>query len=562
MILSAVALAASNVMAGSLTLTPSKDNTMFYDPNVGVSNGAGPYMFVGATAGGNVRRALMAFDITNGLPTNASVTSATLTVNVSKAQLASNIELHAATKDWGEGASNSGDPGGSGALSQPGDASWFYNFYQSSHWTNPGGDYSSTVSAVTPLGNGGGVFSGSQMVADIQNWKANPSANFGWVLKSPDETPSTAKRIDSRENLIAENRPALTVGYNAATWKTMGGPWSSPGSWNFGIPNTAGAEANFTFASGTGMIAVTVDAPKTISYLNISSTNRYSFSGAAINLNRSTGNMRINVGQGDHEMQNALNLQKNTDVEIAAGATLAVKGAFSSGGINIKKTGEGTLKVNRIVAAGLNVEGGRIIVPPNGADNNLSTINALTMDPAAVLDLNDNDLVVNNGNFQALSALVFQGYRDAVDTLAIGIISTTSQTTPGHPILALFDNAIVQTSDFPFGSGQALAPNAIAGKYTYIGDADMNGMVTPDDYGAVDSNLGSFVDPRSSWFAGDWNFDGQITPDDYLAIDANLGLGENQPLGTNGLAAVPEPGVGTVMGVAAVIAVRRRRRQR
>jgi ELWxxDGT repeat protein len=179
-------------------------------------------------------------------------------------------------------------------------------------------------------------------------------------------------------------------------------------------------------------------------------------------------------------------------------------------------------------------------------------LNTLDASADARLDLNDNDLVINNGNFSNIQSLVWQGYRDYSDPAATGIISTTAQTTPGHPILALFDNAKLRTTDWPWGSGNTVGASAILGQYALLGDADLNGMVTPDDYGAIDSNLGNHVGTLEatggmSWFAGDWNFDGEITPDDYLTVDSNLGLRTDDPqpvsqLVANGFpAARPEP---------------------
>ncbi|HEX8524297.1 MAG TPA: PEP-CTERM sorting domain-containing protein, partial [Tepidisphaeraceae bacterium] len=112
-------------------------------------------------------------------------------------------------------------------------------------------------------------------------------------------------------------------------------------------------------------------------------------------------------------------------------------------------------------------------------------------------------------------------------------------------------------------------------QFTYIGDADLNGQVTPDDYGAIDSNLGAHVGTAEetggmNWLAGDWNFDGDITPDDYGGVDANLGNGQTQGpqlaasglMAANGIAAVPEPTSLGLLGVAGAGMLMRRRRSK
>jgi hypothetical protein len=160
---------------------------------------------------------------------------------------------------------------------------------------------------------------------------------------------------------------------------------------------------------------------------------------------------------------------------------------------------------------------------------------ALTLAAGTTLDVNDNDLIVNSGNFSTIQASVFEGYSGGPDTTKTGIVSTASQSVGGSTILALFDNALAGISDWPQGSGLTLDPNAIVGKYTYLGDTNMDGMVAPQDYTAVDSNLGTTgLDPGIEWFYGDTNFDTDVTPQDYTAIDSALGLGVGNPLTVSG----------------------------
>ncbi len=171
--------------------------------------------------------------------------------------------------------------------------------------------------------------------------------------------------------------------------------------------------------------------------------------------------------------------------------------------------------------------------------NNTLYVNTLSIGASGKLDVNDNDLVVNNGDFSTIQNLVFAGYRDHVDTAATGIVSSTSQATGGKTILALFDNALVGRTDWPAGSGQAISSTAVVGKYTYYGDVNLDGQVTGDDYSPVDSNLGATgLNPGNAWLMGDTNGDLSVTGDDYSAIDANLGLGVGNPLATPA-AAVP-----------------------
>jgi hypothetical protein len=209
--------------------------------------------------------------------------------------------------------------------------------------------------------------------------------------------------------------------------------------------------------------------------------------------------------------------------------------------------------------ASLQVNATGSVVSAVGGTRTLYT-NALSIATGGKLDLNDNDLVVNNGVFSAVQALVFNGYFTTVDTTKKGITSTIGQNTSGVAILALFNNAFFGVTDYPFGSGNSIAAGAIVGKYTYIGDTDWDGQVTPQDYTAIDANLGATgLDLGLSWFSGDTNFDGNIDPSDYTGIDAALGLGVGNPLGAAGQ--VPEPAtLSLLVGFGSALLARRRRR--
>src|SRR5205814_4320408 len=69
----------------------------------------------------------------------------------------------------------------------------------------------------------------------------------------------------------------------------------------------------------------------------------------------------------------------------------------------------------------------------------------------------------------------------------------------------------------------------LLGKYTYKGDANLDGKVTGDDYAFFDANLG-LTSPTVQWNQGDFNLDDKDTGDDYAFIEANLGKGSLTPL--------------------------------
>jgi hypothetical protein len=206
--------------ASLISISPSKDNTLYQDDIGETSNGSGYYLFAGSTAFGELRRTVMAFDIASEIPAGSTINSVSLTMNMSRCGptcgTAVPMELHALLADWGEGASFAGGQEGIPAQAEQFDATWLYTFYPDSSWANPGGDFSSVVSG-TQIVSSLGLYawaSNSQLIADVQSWLDNPATNFGWMLKGGEDAPTTAKRFDSRENL-AGTGPLLTIDYTA-----------------------------------------------------------------------------------------------------------------------------------------------------------------------------------------------------------------------------------------------------------------------------------------------------------------------------------------------------------
>jgi hypothetical protein len=201
-------------------ISADKDNTLYEDPNGSLSNGAGDYFFAGKTGSGFIRRALLKFDITT-IPAGAVIDSVKLTLNMSRTQPGNNelIELHRVLSDWGEGNSDASANEGSGAPATSGDATWIHTFFATQFWTNPGGDFESTVSASQSVGDIAFYSWGStaQMVSDVEDWLDNPSNNFGWAILGNETANSTSKRFDSKDNPNINNQPLLTVYYTPPT---------------------------------------------------------------------------------------------------------------------------------------------------------------------------------------------------------------------------------------------------------------------------------------------------------------------------------------------------------
>ncbi|MGE3107999.1 MAG: DNRLRE domain-containing protein [Phycisphaerales bacterium] len=203
--------------ADTITILPSKDNTLYQDDLGLLSNGQGAYLFAGVNGLGEIRRAVIAFDL-SAIPPGSTVKSVTLRLNMSRTQDAAEpVSLHRALQDWGEGTSNAAANEGRGAPAATGDATWIHTFFDTSEWTDgaspaPGGHFVLAPSATTAVDQVGPYsWSDPLMVSDVQTWVDVGSVNFGWVIRGFEDGASTAKRFDSRENSVVANRPQLTV---------------------------------------------------------------------------------------------------------------------------------------------------------------------------------------------------------------------------------------------------------------------------------------------------------------------------------------------------------------
>ena len=209
------AFTAAPVVADQVVLESVRDNTLYESVGGDASNGSGDYMFAGQ-AGGR-RRALVRFDVAASVPAGSTISAATLTLHCSRAPTgapSSTVAVHRVLADWGEGGSDAGEPGGDGAESEAGDATWVHRFYTDSTWATPGGDFAAAASASAVIGTPGDyAWSGPELAADVQAWLDAPAAAFGWILIGAEGGATNSRRFDTREHPTTGLRPRLTLVY-------------------------------------------------------------------------------------------------------------------------------------------------------------------------------------------------------------------------------------------------------------------------------------------------------------------------------------------------------------
>jgi hypothetical protein len=152
------------------------------------------------------------------------------------------------------------------------------------------------------------------------------------------------------------------------------------------------------------------------------------------------------------------------------------------------------------------------------------------------LDLTDNDLLLQyaSGQSSPLGRYTVLGYDGVLGMLqqgrnggnwdgATGIRSSVANArTTG--LAAAEAGSVLGLTDGQTGmwDGEVVTAPAVLVKFTYVGDANLDGKVNIDDYGRIDANVGQ-SGTVFGWYNGDFNLDGKINIDDYGLIDGIMG---------------------------------------
>ena len=140
--------------------------------------------------------------------------------------------------------------------------------------------------------------------------------------------------------------------------------------------------------------------------------------------------------------------------------------------------------------------------------------------------MNNTDLVITNSADAPLSSvrsLLVSGL-GAGEWNGPGIVSSYAATHPGTSLGSATAGEL-SLSQF---DGQSVSPDAILIKYTWLGDTNLDGVVTVADLHNISAT-------GTDWATGDFNYDGIVNADDYALF--SLGLAEQ----TGTLSPAPEP---------------------
>ena len=420
-------------------------------------------------------------------------------------------------------------------------------------------------------------------------------------------SPFSYRAIDLDVDTSWEARIIAGTALPPAEWNVNGsGSWAAAANWTGStVPNAPGAAASLLgrVTSPAGA-TITLDGDKTVGRLVINNANPYVIAAGTLGSNLilnggDIGFAEVEVNGGNHTIAARVVPAGDTIITIAPGASLSLSQSLTvPAGELFRKSGGGTLNLaggpltvenggNLVVTAGrLNSQQGivspeafvdvganaTIAISPGNTPERTSTLFALFIageqaTPQGTFDIADNAMILKISSDAELRDWIRSARANGAWT-GKGLTSSAAAadprdiTTIGY---ALNNNGqeIIEPL-YEFFGGQPAELNDFLVRYTYNGDANLDGKVDISDYFNID--LGRAA-RETGWINGDFDHSGGV-PDaaDYMLIDRAF-LSQGAPLSAGAGVALPGVSASTVpeprAAVAALIAVagllRRRR---
>ena len=332
--------------------------------------------------------------------------------------------------------------------------------------------------------------------------------------------------------------------------------------------------------------------PGTLGALEVATFNAgagtFNFAGSTLRVNQWNADLT-----GGNLVQNGTNsllgvsgtTTIHSDYDLGAGGTIVSSGgALTIDHGMINSPGNGSVTVangGAMVTNNLRTEvttlQGAITVRANGGSGGASKVETLLMTATGKLNLKNNDLVVGTGSVGTVRGLIktgLLGISGITSDVATPTIHGFGYASGNDPNLS----PLLGTSL----SGQTFDTDSVLVKFTYRGDADLDGDSDLDDLGfwanSFTGDLGNPINPVTFWTQGDWDYDGETDLDDLgfwsstftgdlggggLSVYApNASEGALAALSQMGITAVPEPSTISLTIIAALTTLQNLRRRK
>ncbi len=354
------------------------------------------------------------------------------------------------------------------------------------------------------------------------------------------DTITDSQNIDLAS--IALNGSVVTAPL-ASTWASSNsGDYNQRNNWSTGTPpNAIDAEADFLGAITTNQVVYTT-TPITLGKIVFdNSAASYALTGAVganLTLQTSSGSAVVDVQAGTQEINLPLTLASNTTFQTdVPSANLIIANPMTiNSGISLTTTGSGTVTYNSTItllsgatmsiasstyAHSLTINAtAAASLAPTSSSKILLQVDSLSLAGSSgawtgKLDLGNNDMIVHSGNLASLTSQISQGYNGGLwngEGITSSIAASSTDTALG---IELNSNGSGGTLLSMF-EGQPVTSTDVLIKYTYFGDANLDGIVNGSDYTLIDNGFNNNI---TGWHNGDFNYDGVVNGDDYTLID-------------------------------------------
>ncbi len=328
-------------------------------------------------------------------------------------------------------------------------------------------------------------------------------------------------------------------------WKIAGsGNWNDTVNWRYGVPNSVGATAKF-LSPITSAQTVYTNTAVTVGTLVFDNPNTYVLTGAgALTLEVASGAGSIGVLQGSHKINLPLTFASDTSIGVATGAALTIGNpATIRANKTVTKSGNVSIQVPVTIEAG-----GALVL----ASGPTQLAGAPGLGTGAKIDVKTNSMTIDyRGQASPASTIKAQLASGYAGGAWNGQGINTSSAIAGQTALGWRDD---------------VAGQSILIKYSYYGDANLDGQVDISDLGSLATNWQT----SGVWTGGDFDYSGFVDISDLgkLASNWQAGVGSasgpsfDQALASLGLAgaSVPEPAGLVLASLAGLAAARRKRR--
>jgi autotransporter-associated beta strand protein len=588
----------TNVSGGTLKLTSS--SSLGYGDTLKATS-QGSSLVAGGSMDLNGQTITEPITLTGGTLTNSSTTPAVLTSGV-KSQVLTSVP----TTGLGSGFSIGDSINLSGGTGVVATESLLLGLTTNSFILTGGSVGNATSYSVSILG--GGATTAAVGTYNSTNGAFNISSPGVGYTSVPTLVITPNYSTAAIQNDEFDTLPTIT--FNSSAFTVVGVQATSPGS-GYNAANAAAVTlGSVNSAYGTGLTAANLSTA-VISSLAITGVNNIGGAGPiTINpgITGTTGSL-VKIGADTVTLNGAGNYSGGTIINAGtladyspagvgtgaiqlSGGTLALPGG--AGIANNVNAPSGASTVSIATATYTNASIGAFNVSPGAKVTLAATgttpravLRASSLAVGGLLDVQNNGLdLPSSVTLSAVNQLVKQGYNAGGNAWqgTTGITSSAAAADTTHmTALGVITNDQGGTGGALYGSGGSIAstfdgmtPNAhdVLVKYTYYGDANLDGSVSSADYTLTDAGFLSqgSAHPLTGWYNGDFNYDGVVNGSDYTLIDnafntqgASLASEVASPtaqIAAGPVSAVPEPASLSLVLVPALALLGRRSRRR